>query len=126
SIKAREIVDVNNNELYAYTGSLSKQTDPFQRLYETPSLVEYKKIGEWKFYPEATLANSNNKEDYRNFNMSLDYVHYAQEWKTALQRYSAFNQDLNFDSIKVVYNNNYIKEFIGYSNTNFKHYVVEY
>jgi hypothetical protein len=93
--------------------------------FNEPSLVQYKKEGDWIYYketaPEYAKALPGN-------HFQIDYPHYANQINHAVVSFGKTNIDLatGYDSVKVSYFNNYILDFVGYSKENFLHFSISY
>jgi hypothetical protein len=93
-------------------------------LYNAPPLVEYKKQGDWKYYPYFTYYYPAGLEQSAGIVLSRKYSWF----------YSTFNfrhifNDLNstgYDSVLVQYEDNKLENFYGYSKTDFLQLHVDY
>ena len=96
-------------------------------LYNTPPLVEYKKEGDWLYYREysANYKRDTNKLEVRE-QFIKDFEHYWQDLYAFV--YEAEDLDLKqgYDSVKVVYSDNYADRFYGFGNDLYTHVELTY
>ena len=96
-------------------------------LYNTPPLVEYKKEGDWLYYREysANYKRDTNKLEVRE-QFIKDFEHYWQDLYAIV--YEAEDLDLKqgYDSVKVVYSDNYADRFYGFGNDLYTHVELTY
>lgn len=91
-------------------------------LFQTPSLVEYKKEGRWVYYRDAdqTLAGHYDRLSISN-RIKVDFQHFKTELSVMMVVMDEIRLKSQFDSIVVQYENNLVCDFFGYNDDDFKH-----
>lgn len=94
-----------------------------------PPLVEYKKTGEWIYLKDTTSKLYAWHQHYKSIPLAnaliRDYHHFGYEMYSQVTMFK-LEPTNGYDSIHVVYDNNHIVEFCGYSKTNYAHLHLDY
>lgn len=126
SIAARSVAQSqgNGNELDLNSNSSFGGVN----LNWAPPLVEYKKQGDWMYYQDipATYAIRSNAVSAQLLNLVNQYQHYGFELYHSLSWFPNLVSETGYDSIRVVYLNNNILNFYGYSKENYAHFHIDY
>ena len=96
-------------------------------LFQTPSLVEYKKQGKWIYYLDTDASIAGQYDQLSIFNrIKVDFQHYKKELGEMIITLDEIGLRSQFDSIVVQYENNMVSDFIGYSDADFRHFHFTY
>jgi antitoxin component YwqK of YwqJK toxin-antitoxin module len=91
---------------------------PFE-LFGSPSLVEYFKEGDWKFYPEGQPVLFSNETTTLNHSLSVGFLYYAEAINKSLVQCYDINVSEVIDSLHVRYNDNTIQDFKAFTNSEY-------
>lgn len=120
-ITARD-VNVTSNGLNAEGGYYQNN------YFSNPSLVEYRKIGQW-FYFVDTCGRYANQNYYRSIPLAdalmKDYHHFGPQLYSSIAMFEIKPQ-LGYDSLHVTYENNRVIEFCAYGQTDYAHLHLDY
>ncbi len=83
-----------------------------------PSLVEYIKIGEWKYYNEYTSESFTSTAVTSEDHLRKDYPHFGDGINAQLESANLESLQQSFDSIQVQYEAGRIANFTGYAYDN--------
>lgn len=87
----------------------------FEGFQQGPSLVNYLKIGEWKYYNEyageSYVSNAKSSEEY----LKKDYPHFGALISSQLRNSNIEGLQKSFDSIQVHYEFDHIRDFRGFA-----------
>lgn len=85
-----------------------------------PTLVNYLKIGEWKFYNEYTSTSFDSEvNSSSSFLLNRDFPHFGNELLVGMHLLDNENLHQSFDSLEVLYTKGFIKDFKGFGKENF-------
>ena len=116
-----------NNDIQLFNGSQSGFFDPNRRpmrstLFQTPSLVEYKKEGKWVYYHDADLALAGHYDKLSISNrIKVDFRHFEDDLSQMTTLMDDKGVKSQFDSIVVEFENNLVYDFFGYGYNQYKH-----
>jgi len=96
-------------------------------LFQTPPLVDYKKVGKWIYFGDSDHSLS---ADYRSLtfgdHIEKDFEHFGMKLSDMVSELQVSCLENPFDSIVVHYKNNVVFDFIGYGNSKLKHVHLSY
>lgn len=124
AITSRDISTSNS-----YSGGDESFIDPNtgSGLYNTPPLVEYKKVGDWVFYREytANYKNDTTNRDLLN-GLKRDFEHNWNVLYDVLHEVEDLDLKSGYDSIRIAYRDNYAEDFYGYGKDLYTHVELRY
>ncbi|MCR9173222.1 MAG: hypothetical protein NXI10_12045 [bacterium] len=108
------------NQFSGFSGNGQSQIPQLGRGFgsfqQGPSLVNYIKVGEWKYYneytPDSYIAQAKSALQY----LTKDFPHFGVEISEQLQRTDLKSLQQSFDSLQVQYENGGIADFKGFAN----------
>jgi hypothetical protein len=106
-------------EAYSYSGGYRRH--PF---FYSPPLVTYKKEGDWVYYREYNYRAALGKSPERN-PLLLNYQHFGVELQHGISMFENVNTGV-YDSIRVDYLDNCVRNFCGYGTYDFIHLQIGY
>lgn len=125
AITARDMPQ--SQEMQLIMGDNSGMNDIFgqqQRrvLFQTPTLVEYKKEGKWVYFGDSDQSLA---ADYRSFSfqsrIQADFKHFGQELSLITQVMGDLGLKNQLDSLVIYYVDNMVTDFFGHGEKEFKH-----
>ncbi|HEU4719081.1 MAG TPA: hypothetical protein VFU15_14655 [Bacteroidia bacterium] len=122
SITARSVVQNEANGSPGATGGYYGNN-----LYNNPPLVQYLKQGDWVYYHDnSALRRDMYSLPYGAKLLCEKFPHFGTELWTSIFLFPHASISNNYDSIHVVYKNDRVLHFYGYSKTDFLHLYAEY
>ena len=123
SISARDLSNNSNTQLSMINFPHSSRSG----LYGEPQLVQYKKEGNWVYYQDLSERFSQvpAEQTVKSAYFLNQYDHFGFMLSNSLSQFEPFHS-ASFDSIHVVYANDYLKDFQGFSSSSFLHLAIKY
>ncbi len=99
-------------------------------LYNTPPLVQYKKEGDWMYYPDRTTPGAQMSAWQTSVPcpefFSSRYAHFGPGLFASVSMFENVKHNTAYDSIRITYTNNHVRNFFGYSATDYVHLHLDY
>lgn len=112
---------INGNNDLNFSGHFDSRN-----LYNTPPLVEYNKEGDWIYYKEYARSNGGKSLNSVKDMLSRNYSHFGNELFKSIEMFDNVKINSGYDSIRVVYANDILKNFYGYGNVDYAHLQIRY
>ncbi|GAB5418593.1 MAG: hypothetical protein Crog4KO_03500 [Crocinitomicaceae bacterium] len=110
---------LRGNGTYTLPGTGGFYGGPHVSMFnQEPSLVEYIKIGEWKYYNEYAPASFTSVAVTSGDYLQKDYPHFGAGINFQLEAVNIESLQQSFDSIQVQYEKGRIADFTGYAYDN--------
>jgi hypothetical protein len=94
-------------------------------LYNSTPLVEYKKEGDWIYYKEYNYSKRKLPGSMENM-LVINYRHFGQDLSNSVMLFDNLKMNFGYDSIRVKYADNNLRDFYGYGTSDFVHLQIRY
>jgi len=123
SISARDLT-INSNSQFS---TINFPSHSRSGLYGEPQLVQYKKEGDWVYYQDLSdrFSLAPIGQTVKSAYFLNQYEHFGFTLSSSLSQFQSL-ENVQFDSIHVTYNNDFLMDFQGYNPKSFAHYVIRY